>query len=140
MIKNNRGVENFIAPDQTARNLNRTLDSEKKNDEAETTKKIPSSTTKKLNSEILVKEKPSPFYRPQSKINFAYNDLFSTPKQIKIMQAEKVLNISSPCFNLQEVPNGEIASVKEQPKTPKLERMTVNLMVENKIEKQVSKQ
>lgn len=49
MIKNNRGVENFIEPNQTARNLNRTLDSEKKNDEAETTKKIPSSTTKKLN-------------------------------------------------------------------------------------------
>lgn len=55
------------------------------------------------------------------------------------MQTEKVLNISSPCFNLQEVSKVvEPASVKEQPKTPKLERMTVNLMVENKIEKQVS--
>lgn len=55
------------------------------------------------------------------------------------MQNEKVLNISSPCFNLQEVSKVvEPASVKEQPKTPKLERMTVNLMVENKMEKQVS--
>lgn len=52
------------------------------------------------------------------------------------MPAEKILNISSPCFNLQEVPKVEIVAAKEQPKTPKLERMTVNLMVENKFEKQ----
>lgn len=85
-----------------------------------------------------MKEKPSPFYRPQNKINFAYNDLFSTPKQIKIIPTEKILNVSSPCFNLQEVTNVEAVAAKpqEQPKTPKLERMTVNLMVENKVEKQ----
>jgi hypothetical protein len=88
-----------MEPDHTVRNLNKTTEVEPRRDEFETTKKlIPSSATRKIIPTENTKQQPvSPFYRPPntSKINFAYNDQFSTPKQNKVVHA---LNSSSPCL------------------------------------------
>jgi hypothetical protein len=65
---------------------------------------LPASTAKKLVSAENM-ERPSPFYKPPNKVSFAYNDLFSTPKQSKSIQQEKVLNISSPTFITNEQPS-----------------------------------
>ena len=98
-MKTNIVSSKYLEPNNTSKNLNINIEVERKIQETETIKKTaPSSAARKIITvDSAVKQLVSPFYRPQqtSKINFAYNDNFSTPKQTKVVQS---LNSSSPCI------------------------------------------